>query len=374
MNTWKEDVILALENLNGSGNLEDIYTEVERLRPGKLNPTWHSTVRREIETYSSDSMNYNGKEDLFYSVDGKGKGKWGLRDLSSLPSYFLVFQGDTYEEELKLNCLWAPISNKAGNKVHHHSRLLDLKPGDQVIHLKKQSIMAISSVLGRAYNSELPFEFNRQALNGNGMRVDLKITELDEPIPTNEIMGKIHDYLPKKYSPFNKNGSGNQGYLFPINKNVFYTVLNFDMDESYLEPDISSQPSGPSSKRRSVNTRNSAWQDFFKQKLYRLWGHKCLVTGIEDRKLHIGAHIKEYTKSDDKEKIDEYNGLILTPNADKLFEVGLISFSNDGDILISSKLDDVVLEKLGIKKDIKIKFKNEHNKYLEYHREFKFKH
>ncbi|MBT6222692.1 MAG: HNH endonuclease, partial [Rhodobiaceae bacterium] len=111
MNTWKEDVILALENLNGSGSLEDIYTEVERLRPGNLNPTWHSTVRREIETYSSDSMNYNGEEDLFYSVDGKGKGKWGLRDLSSLPSYFLVFQGDTYEEELKLNCLWAPISN-----------------------------------------------------------------------------------------------------------------------------------------------------------------------------------------------------------------------------------------------------------------------
>ena len=36
-------------------------------------------VRRYIEECSSDSDVFGGKEDLFYSVLGKGKGLWGIR-------------------------------------------------------------------------------------------------------------------------------------------------------------------------------------------------------------------------------------------------------------------------------------------------------
>ena len=57
--------------------------------------------------------------------------------------FFLVFQGETYEEEKKLSCLWAPKLNRAGNEVHHHKRLLDVGIGDQVIHLESRKIRAI---------------------------------------------------------------------------------------------------------------------------------------------------------------------------------------------------------------------------------------
>ena len=65
-------------------------------------------------------------------------------------NFFLVFQGDTYEEEKILSCLWAPKLNKAGHEVHHHRRLLDVDIGDQVVHLENRKIRAISKAKSKA--------------------------------------------------------------------------------------------------------------------------------------------------------------------------------------------------------------------------------
>ena len=87
----------------------------------------------------------------------------------------------------------------------------------------------------------------------------------------------------------------------------------------------------------------------------------------------IGAHIKPWTKSDDKEKIDVFNGLPLSPNADKIFELGLISFDEQGKLIKSSQLSNDDLSKLNINLNFKLDFKDEHFKYLNYHRLNKFK-
>ena len=87
----------------------------------------------------------------------------------------------------------------------------------------------------------------------------------------------------------------------------------------------------------------------------------------------IGAHIKPWSKSDDKEKIDVFNGLPLSPNADKIFELGLISFDETGRLIKSDKLLNDDLDKLNISLDIRLDFKDEHFKYLNYHRINKFK-
>ena len=110
-----------------------------------------------------------------------------------------------------------------------------------------------------------------------------------------------------------------------------------------------------------------------KNMLFEMWGIRCVVTGVDQKELLIGAHIKPFSKSDDSKKIDEYNGLPLAPNPDKLFEIGLISFDDEGKILISKQLDDKALTKLSIKRDVKIKIDEQHKKYLRYHRNNKFK-
>lgn len=80
MATWKEDIIKALENLGGVAHRSKIHEEVSKIREGNLNNTWTQTIQRELETYSSDSDAYAGKDDLFFMAEGKGQGVWGLRN------------------------------------------------------------------------------------------------------------------------------------------------------------------------------------------------------------------------------------------------------------------------------------------------------
>jgi predicted restriction endonuclease len=68
----------------------------------------------------------------------------------------------------------------------------------------------------------------------------------------------------------------------------------------------------------------------------------------------IASHIKPWNECDEFEKYDLYNGLLLSPNYDKLFDEYLISFDFEGKIMISNKLSDFDLKALGISKDDRI--------------------
>ncbi len=78
MAKWDDDIVLALENLGGSANYDDLYAEIEKLRTD-LPPTWKSVVRRRVQDLSSDSAGFKHGQDLFFSVEGLGAGVWGLR-------------------------------------------------------------------------------------------------------------------------------------------------------------------------------------------------------------------------------------------------------------------------------------------------------
>tara|TARA_R110001583_G_scaffold77035_1_gene210142 strand:- start:1873 stop:2526 length:654 start_codon:yes stop_codon:yes gene_type:complete len=85
---WWQSVETALENLGGVAALKDIYAEVKRIREDSGDSITHSleaNVRKELEYNSSDSSNWRGprKRDLFFSVNGIGKGVWGLRAVVS---------------------------------------------------------------------------------------------------------------------------------------------------------------------------------------------------------------------------------------------------------------------------------------------------
>ena len=78
MGTWLEDVITAYQRLGGVAHYSAVYEEIEKIRP-ELPESYKAIIRRTVETYSSDSEAFSGKEDIFYSVEGIGKGVWGLR-------------------------------------------------------------------------------------------------------------------------------------------------------------------------------------------------------------------------------------------------------------------------------------------------------
>ena len=83
-NKWLDEIIEAIEELGGHAFYKDIYDKIiERDNMDLVqNKSWTASVRGPIERYSSDSDVYNGKMDIFYSVEGKGKGHWGLRNFT----------------------------------------------------------------------------------------------------------------------------------------------------------------------------------------------------------------------------------------------------------------------------------------------------
>jgi HNH endonuclease len=111
-------------------------------------------------------------------------------------------------------------------------------------------------------------------------------------------------------------------------------------------------------------------QGKYRKDLIKLW-KGCSITKFEDERLLIASHIKPWKDSNNKEKIDKFNGFLLLPTLDKLFELGFISFDCDGQIIISPQLKDA--DNLGINKQMKIDLKPENLPYLKFHLESKFK-
>jgi hypothetical protein len=96
---------------------------------------------------------------------------------------------------------------------------------------------------------------------------------------------------------------------------------------------------------------------------------KCRVTGIADL-VHLRAsHIKPWAKSNDMEKLDGNNGLLLAPHIDHLFDRGWITFSNEGDILYSKECSIDVFLAFGLGSEINVgQFSPEQCHYLDFHR------
>ncbi|MDG1916328.1 MAG: HNH endonuclease signature motif containing protein [Flavobacteriales bacterium] len=83
----------------------------------------------------------------------------------------------------------------------------------------------------------------------------------------------------------------------------------------------------------------------------------------------ISSHIVSWSESNDDERLDVENGILLYPNIDSLFDKHLISFEDDGYILISEKIDSLNRESLNINDEIKIPVSEGMKKYLKRHRE-----
>ncbi|MER8744526.1 HNH endonuclease [Mesorhizobium sp. M1004] len=74
----------------------------------------------------------------------------------------------------------------------------------------------------------------------------------------------------------------------------------------------------------------------------------CRLTGVTNPSLLIASHIKPWRLcASAQERLDGMNGLLLTPDADHLFDRGFISFEDSGQVLISQRVDKTDLRRLG---------------------------
>ena len=69
------------------------------------------------------------------------------------------------------------------------------------------------------------------------------------------------------------------------------------------------------------------------------------------------------------ERLDGFNGLLLTPNLDRAFDKGYVSFDGNGRILISPVMTEDLEAALGIRRDMALRFHDARiEQYLQYHR------
>ena len=114
-------------------------------------------------------------------------------------------------------------------------------------------------------------------------------------------------------------------------------------------------------------------QHKYRKDLIKLW-KKCSVSKCEMTDILVASHIKPWNESSNEEKLDPYNGLLLLPNYDKLFDKHLISFDDNGKIIISPQIKKEEYKILGISANDKLfKILPENKPYLKIHREIFYK-
>lgn len=98
---------------------------------------------------------------------------------------------------------------------------------------------------------------------------------------------------------------------------------------------------------------------------------KCELTNLEMPELLVASHIKPVKDCTEEEMQDLDNVLLLSPNMDSLFDKGLISFNEEGCILLSPIISSSARLLLGLSGDMRLtrKVNEKTRNYLKYHRE-----
>jgi 5-methylcytosine-specific restriction protein A len=110
-------------------------------------------------------------------------------------------------------------------------------------------------------------------------------------------------------------------------------------------------------------------QGAYRKSILHRWEYKCAVTNFQKLDVLIASHIVPWAKSNDKERLDVDNGILLSPTYDALFDKHLISFENNGKIILSDCIEMNAYNKIGITGRERIEnLSQENHYYLERHR------
>jgi len=120
------------------------------------------------------------------------------------------------------------------------------------------------------------------------------------------------------------------------------------------------------SRKGLITTR--VGQGYYRQRILERFNRKCAVTGADRIDILIASHIVPWRDASDDERLDVNNGILLSPMYDALFDKHLISFDDNGCIVLSEKLSSELKSQLKITGNETITVYPEMKKYLARHR------
>ena len=132
------------------------------------------------------------------------------------------------------------------------------------------------------------------------------------------------------------------GVSIPVKPDQF-TLLPLNQDpHKILELNL------PTITERSGLVTSRVGQGAYRKRIIHRWEYKCAVTNFNKLDILIASHIVPWSKATDHERLDVNNGLLLSPTYDALFDKHLITFENNGKIILSDKIEFAAYQKIGI--------------------------
>lgn len=311
--------------------------------------------------------------------------------------YWWVNQSKTYQEEQPGGYMWSPQKTVTGSSNRFYENMAKCQAGDIVFAYYEKHLKAVGLVSREAKSARKPkFETSNNWSN-DGWLVEVVWSELKTPIESKKLSHIVLDKLNggQIRTPFDKNGKPKEGYLLDIDLSVGKLIETFtessndlsDLIGSFIkEHSFNASPEekeklselnnqkqlSDSEKSQTVLAR--VGQGLFKSNLKNI-EKKCRFTKISTEKLLIASHSKPWAHCESyNERIDGNNGLLLTPTYDKLYNDGFISFEDDGNLLISNKLNPQDAKTLNLQAGLNFgHFNSGQLRYIQYHRKYIFK-
>jgi len=111
-------------------------------------------------------------------------------------------------------------------------------------------------------------------------------------------------------------------------------------------------------------------QDLFRAALLDYWQGRCCVTGLDVPELLRASHIRPWASCNtDEQRLDVFNGLLLAPHLDALFDAGLMTVDSAGVVQFSERLTAPRRTALGVGATLQVtNLRAAHHVYLKFHR------
>ncbi len=297
--------------------------------------------------------------------------------------------------------MWSPKRNKNGARNSFYDSMREVAPGDIIFSFNNTYIPSIGVAQSNCYECPKPAEFGSAGLNWEriGWKVDVKYQPLMNVIRPRDHMAIIGPLLPNQYAPLQQNGNGLQGvYLTELNSALAEAIVTLvgheakvlaqgnklDDIREYTTSDMDSFLEWEEHLRRQVEEDETIsetnkltliysriGQGKFKDNVKRIES-VCRITKVDKIEHLRASHLKPWRDSDNEERLNGENGLLLTPTIDHLFDRGFISFENNGDLLVSPVSHKQSLEKMGVPVETKLNvggFTEGQKGFLDFHRE-----
>ena len=302
---------------------------------------------------------------------------------------FIVMQGRTYHEEKELGIIWTPRKDSIGQEQHSWERVSEVRAGDRILHYVKGYIVAISVAKTDCVLAHDPSSVKAQQEDSDkGYLVHLDYHELEVPLNIREYFTDIEPYLPLKYSPFQHDSSGNQGYLYPCNEELLIKLVELIAELNIYEEDGVQLEFAIGTVKRpehdtfipmltetesEAKTKVRLGKQKFRNELMDHWNGKCAICEIELPALLKASHSKPWKDSTESERLNTYNGVLLCYNHAALYDEGFIAIDGQGRVHISPQIPEEDYEKYAIHAKVKVARTEENKYYFKWHKRHLFR-